>query len=174
MDAGPVMMMVVLNGLIACYCLKTFSALVTWWWWGWYWWFWTVLKLKITIVIVFLRIFCCSCHDPDRLSFEPLKAFLRPHSDANLISHALSSLLYHFGVTFDLFVKTEVFHICLCTSPPSIWFHPWYTSCALSCHLSWHKRNCSLCQSWPSRYFFSSTLSTSWQAVALKFPHVSM
>ena len=32
----------------------------------------------------FLRIFCCSCHDPDRLSFEPLKAFLRPHSDANL------------------------------------------------------------------------------------------
>ena len=36
------------------------------------------------------------------------------------ISHALSSLLYHFGVTFDLFVKTEVFHICLCTSPPSI------------------------------------------------------
>ena len=64
-----------------------------------------------------LRIFCCSCHDPDRLSFEPLKAFLRPHSDANLISHALSSLLYHFGVTF--FVKAEVVHICFCPSPPA-------------------------------------------------------
>ena len=56
-----------------------------------------------------LRIFCCSCHDPDRLSFEPLKAFLRPHSDANLISHALSSLLYHFGVTFLSKLKLFIF-----------------------------------------------------------------